>query len=203
MKELLTYIDAISPALQAVIEAHTGRPDSCILSSKIAVRILAGLGYAATPRAYYLDVYNQRLMELYQDYAEGALEAEDLRRLGAHMIGIRPHATIPYIYDGIPYHVVAQVVQAGQVLIWDLARTQLARPDKQIVGIPGGFIAPEAEDGEYHLFTQNPVMLMRYEPVKDWDVEAIHTAGYWTNHAAFESSILQLERKWRHILWKM
>lgn len=196
--DFLPWLNRIAPILQKHITHVAGRPDTCILSSKIACQIMQAIGIPeARPVAYFVDALNRPLMQNYEAYTQQALTEKDLERLGCYMVGIRPHPVIPYIYDGgVPYHVIAQAENAaGELLMWDLSIEQMSRPHKSLTVKPGAWLfGPADQLPEGIVFSQEnapcPPVYLRYERVPNWQVAQIQDKGFWYNYLDFERRLI-------------
>lgn len=195
MNEYLPFLKKISPALQLAITQYSQKPTTCILSSKIAKRILMEiLGLPARLQAYYVDVCNLEFAKSYALLEQGEIDQVEMDSRGGYALAIRPHPEIPYIFDGFSYHVVTLVESDTECLFWDLSIGQVNRPQYGIVISPLVFMAPRGDPECLYTVLNERYNLIRYEEVSPWNPAEIETAGYWHNHLDFEEQCLEIVR---------
>lgn len=109
------------------------KPDSCIASTKVAIKVLQHFRIGARPQAVMLEIMNAKFMELFDQkggYPQSKDESQAWLAAGAHLIVIDE--------SGLG-HIVAIVMDA---LLIDLSIDQAHRPHKGVVMTPAAGILP-------------------------------------------------------------
>lgn len=185
---LFSFLAQESEDLQRLIRIYLGRPDTCIFSSMVGLTFLEEIGKPAKLGAYYLDVYNPAAWLLMET---GNYTPAEWDKCRAYVVSIRANPDIPPILaSGVPYHVVIEIPSGPDVIIWDLARDQVNRPEKGIQVTPGAFQKPYDPRGYL-------VDKMFYERLQDWQPPALFNSPAWQALDSFKRiCVNRLKRHW-------